>query len=94
MKNRKPACTKGAHHICFQYQHVGGPVIDCQQSKVLICRKPAAVVGDALHCNGARDKISGGSSKVKICGINAVRMNDPCQHGGYLQTGEGKVLLG
>lgn len=95
---KQKACTKGSYHVCPMYTgdtpHTGGPVLGGQQNKVLFHKKLAAAVGDDVQCNGPLDKISQGSSKVFICGKPAARVNDPCVHGGSLQEGEEKILLG
>lgn len=74
--------------------HTGGLITGPGISKVLIGKKPAAVVGDQCTCVGPFDSILSGSSTVKIGGQFAARKDDPTQHGGKILAGFAKVKIG
>lgn len=48
--------------------HIGGPIIGPGVPTVLICKMPAAVVGDSCVCVGPNDTIVKWSSTVMIGG--------------------------
>ncbi|NQY07944.1 MAG: PAAR domain-containing protein [Flavobacteriales bacterium] len=74
--------------------HVGGPIIGPGEPTVLICKLPAARVGDMLVCVGPPDSIVKGSSTVKIGGMPAARMGDSTAHGGSIALGAPTVSIG
>ncbi len=74
--------------------HVGGPIIGPGEATVLICKMPAAVVGDSLVCVGPPDTIAKGSGTVMIGGKPAARMGDSCAHGGTIILGAPTVIIG
>ncbi|MEP7377638.1 MAG: PAAR domain-containing protein [Chitinophagaceae bacterium] len=74
--------------------HTGGLITGPGVSKVLIGKKPAAVIGDKCTCVGPVDSIATGSTTVKIGGQYAARMDDMTQHGGKITSGFAKVIIG
>lgn len=64
------------------------------ESTVLIGNQPAARVGDALACDGAKDLVSQGEPTVLIGNQDAARLGDPTEHGGILIEGCPSVLIG
>lgn len=74
--------------------HVGGPVIGPGEATVLICKLPAAVVGDNCVCVGPPDTIAKGSATVMIGGVPAARMGDTTVHGGSIVIGAPTVIIG
>ena len=54
--------------------HVGGPVLGPGEPTVLICKMPAAVMGDNCVCVGPPDSIVKGSSTVMIGNKLAARI--------------------
>lgn len=74
--------------------HVGGPIIGPGEPTVLICKLPAARVGDMLVCVGPPDSIVKGSSSVTIGGVPAARMGDQTAHGGEIVLGAPTVMIG
>lgn len=61
---------------------------------VLICKLPAARIGDSLVCVGPPDSIIQGSATVVIGGSPAARMGDATAHGGVIQVGAPTVIIG
>jgi uncharacterized Zn-binding protein involved in type VI secretion len=74
--------------------HVGGPIIGPGEPTVLICKLPAARVGDMLVCVGPPDTIVKGSSSVMIGGSPAARIGDQTAHGGEIVLGAPTVMIG
>jgi len=74
--------------------HVGGPVIGPGVATVLICKLPAAVVGDNATCVGPPDAIVKGSATVMIGGRPAARVGDTTAHGGNIAMGAPTVMIG
>jgi len=96
--NSGQAARVGDNHICPQVTalvpHVGGPVLPPGAPSVLICGKPAAVVGTPLQCKGPPDLIVRGSSTVMIGGKPAARVGELTAHGGTITSGCGNVMIG
>ena len=74
--------------------HVGGPVLGPGEPTVLICKMPAAVMGDNCVCVGPPDSIVKGSSTVMIGNKLAARMGDTTAHGGSIVLGAPTVMIG
>ena len=74
--------------------HVGGPIVGPGEPTVLICKLPAAKVGDMCVCVGPPDSIVKGSSTVQIGGMPAARMGDATAHGGKIVLGAPTVMIG
>lgn len=74
--------------------HVGGPIVGPCMPTVLICKLPAARVGDMAVCVGPPDSIVKGSATVKIGGMPAARMGDTTMHGGQIMLGAPNVIIG
>jgi uncharacterized Zn-binding protein involved in type VI secretion len=74
--------------------HVGGPVVGPGVPTVLICKIPAAVVGDNAVCVGPPDVIVKGSATVMIGKKPAARMGDSTAHGGSIVIGCPTVIIG
>jgi len=74
--------------------HVGGPVLGPGEPTVLICKMPAAVMGDNCVCVGPPDSIVKGSSTVMIGNKPAARMGDTTAHGGSIVLGAPTVMIG
>lgn len=74
--------------------HVGGPITGPGAPTVLICKMPAAVMGDMCVCVGPPDSIVKGSATVMIGGKPAARMGDTTAHGGSIVLGAPTVLIG
>ena len=75
--------------------HVGGPIIGPGELSVMICGRPAAVMGDSTFCVGPPNKIVMGSTSVMIGGKPAARLGDPTAHGGNIVgPGAPTVLIG
>lgn len=74
--------------------HVGGPILGPGVPTVLICKMPAAVVGDSCVCVGPHDTIVKGSATVMIGGKPAARMGDTTAHGGIIAIGAPTVMIG
>ncbi|AEF53707.1 PAAR domain-containing protein [Marinomonas posidonica] len=74
--------------------HVGGPIIGPGEATVLICKLPAAVMGDSITCVGTPDSIVKGSSSVLIGNTPAARMGDTSSHGGSIVVGAPTVQIG
>ena len=85
-----PMVTPGVPPI----PHVGGPIVGPGDPTVLICKLPAARVGDMLICVGPPDSIVQGSSTVMIGGVPAARMGDTTAHGGEIIIGAPTVVIG
>lgn len=85
-----PMATPGLPPI----PHVGGPIIGPCVPTVLICKLPAAVVGDNCTCVGPPAAIVKGSATVLVGGKPAARMGDNTAHGGSIVTGCAAVLIG
>jgi uncharacterized Zn-binding protein involved in type VI secretion len=85
-------------HVCpastGPVPHVGGPIVGPGAPTVLICKKPAAVVGDNAVCVGPPASIVKGSGTVLVGGKPAARMGDKTAHGGTIVVGAPTVLLG
>lgn len=73
--------------------HVGGPIIGPGSPTVLICKVPAALVGDSATCVGPPDTIAQGSTKVLISNKPAARLGDTTAHGGKIVMGAPTVLI-
>jgi len=93
-----PAARLTDMHVCPMVTgvvpHVGGPIVGPGEATVLICKMPAAVVGDSLVCVGPPDTIAKGSGTVMIGGKPAARMGDSCAHGGTIILGAPTVIIG
>jgi uncharacterized Zn-binding protein involved in type VI secretion len=93
-----PAARLTDMHVCPMVTgvvpHVGGPIVGPGDATVLICKMPAAVVGDSLVCVGPPDTIAKGSGTVMIGGKPAARMGDSCAHGGSIVLGAPTVIIG
>lgn len=74
--------------------HVGGPIVGPGVPTVLICKLPAAVVGDSAVCVGPPDTIVKGSATVMIGKKPAARMGDTTAHGGSIVLGCPNVIIG
>lgn len=74
--------------------HVGGPIVGPGEPTVLICKLPAARVGDMCVCVGPPDSITKGSATVTIGGMAAARMGDATAHGGQIVLGAPTVMIG
>jgi uncharacterized Zn-binding protein involved in type VI secretion len=74
--------------------HVGGPIVGPCVATVLICKMPAAVVGDSCICVGPPDSIIKGSATVLISGKPAARIGDATVHGGSIVMGCPSVIIG
>jgi uncharacterized Zn-binding protein involved in type VI secretion len=61
---------------------------------VLICKLPAAVVGDNATCVGPPDSIVKGSMTVMIGKRSAARVGDTTAHGGSIVIGCPNVMIG
>ena len=85
-----PMATPGLPPI----PHVGGPITGPGMPTVLICKLPAARVGDLLLCVGPPDSIVKGSSSVMIGGMPAARLGDTTAHGGSIVLGAPTVIIG
>ena len=90
----KPIATIGHMHVCPKVDpgpkpHVGGPVIDAGQSFVRFNGVPIAVEGGKCMCTGmpGSDKMTKGSSVVKINGKGVMRVGDSTAHGGKITVG-------
>lgn len=95
-----PAARIGDFHQCPMVTpavppipHVGGP-ISLGAPTVMICKMPAARVGDMAVCVGPPDSIAKGSATVMICGMPAARMGDATAHGGTIVLGAPTVMIG
>lgn len=96
-----PAARLTDMHVCPMQTpgvppipHVGGPVVGPGVPTVLICKLPAAVVGDSCVCVGPPDTIAKGSATVLIGGMPAARMGDATVHGGNVVVGCPTVIIG
>ena len=96
-----PAARIGDMHVCPMVTpglppipHVGGPVIGPGVPTVLICKLPAAVLGDNAICVGPPDVIVMGSATVMIGMRPAARVGDTTAHGGSVVVGCPTVLIG
>jgi len=74
--------------------HVGGPIVGPGVPTVLICKMPAAVVGDSCVCVGPPDSIVKGSATVMIGNMPAARIGDSTAHGGAIVVGCPNVIIG
>ncbi|USD66338.1 PAAR domain-containing protein [Vibrio sp. SCSIO 43136] len=74
--------------------HVGGPIVGPGAPTVLICKMPAAKMGDSLVCVGPPDSIVKGSATVLISKTPAARMGDTTSHGGSIVVGAPTVQIG
>ncbi len=97
----KPAARIGDMHTCPMVTpglppvpHVGGPIVGPGVPTVMICKMPAAVMGDMCTCVGPPDSIVLGSATVMIGGKPAARMGDTTSHGGAIVLGAPTVLIG
>jgi uncharacterized Zn-binding protein involved in type VI secretion len=61
---------------------------------VLICKLPAAIVGDSATCVGPPDAIVKGSMTVMIGKRPAARVGDTTAHGGSIVVGCPNVMIG
>ena len=61
---------------------------------MLICKIPAARVGDLCTCVGPPDSIVKGSATVMIGKMPAARIGDMTAHGGVIVVGAPTVLIG
>jgi uncharacterized Zn-binding protein involved in type VI secretion len=73
--------------------HVGGPEVSGSPD-VITGYMPQGRVDDTLICVPATDKISMGSSNVKVNGKMAARLGDPTVHGGVIVAGCPTVIIG
>ena len=97
-----PAARLTDMHICpmqtpafpSPIPHVGGPIIGPGVPTVLICKMPAAVVGDSCTCVGPPDTIVKGSATVMIGKKPAARIGDMTAHGGNITLGCPNVMIG
>jgi len=96
-----PAARQTDMHVCPMVTpalppipHVGGPIVGPCVTTVLICKMPAAVVGDSCICVGPPDSIVKGSSSVLISGKPAARIGDATAHGGSIVMGCPSVIIG
>ncbi len=82
------AAVVGDMHVCPAVTaivpHVGGPIAPPGKPTVLIGKRPAATATGMCVCVGPPDTIVQGSTTVKICGMPAARVGDPCAHGGKI----------
>lgn len=85
-----PMSTPGTPPI----PHVGGPVLSPGATTVLVCKLPAAKVGDSCVCVGPPDSIVKGSTTVLISKVPAARMGDSTAHGGTIVAGAPTVMIG
>lgn len=85
-----PMATPGLPPI----PHVGGPIVGACVPTVLICKLPAAVVGDSCVCVGPPDTIIKGSATVMIGGKPSARIGDSTAHGGSIVVGCPNVIIG
>lgn len=90
----KPISLVGHMHVCPKVDpgpkpHIGGPVISAGQSLVTFNGIPVAVEGGQTMCTGmpGPDKMTKGSSLVKIDGKGIMRVGDSTAHGGKLTIG-------
>lgn len=74
--------------------HVGGPILPPGCPTVLICKIPAARVGDMATCVGPPDVIAKGSATVMIGKMPAARLGDQTAHGGVIVAGAPTVMIG
>ena len=96
-----PAARQTDMHTCPQatpglppIPHVGGPIVGPCVTNVLICKLPAAVVGDSCTCVGPPDTIVKGSTTVLIANRPAARIGDSTAHGGSIVVGCPTVIIG
>ena len=93
-----PAARLTDMHVCPMVTgivpHVGGPVVGPGVPTVLICKIPAAVIGDSCVCVGPPDTIAKGSATVMIGGKPAARIGDTTAHGGNIVLGCFTVMIG
>lgn len=90
----KPVSLLGHNHICPKIDpgpkpHIGGPVVSPGQTLVKVNGIPVAVEGGQCMCTGlpGPDKMSKGSSLVKILGKGVMRIGDSTGHGGKMVMG-------
>lgn len=90
----RPIALVGHMHICPKVDpgpkpHVGGPVQGAGQSLVKFNGIPVAVEGGQCLCTGmpGPDKMTTGSSLVKINGKGVMRTGDSTAHGGKITMG-------
>lgn len=74
--------------------HVGGPISSPGAPTVLICKLPAAKMGDMCVCVGPPDSIIKGSATVLVSKVPAARMGDTTAHGGSIVVGAPTVQIG
>ncbi|TDO98026.1 PAAR domain-containing protein [Marinomonas balearica] len=74
--------------------HVGGPIVSPGAPTVLICKMPAAKMGDMCVCVGPPDSIIKGSATVLVSKMPAARMGDTTAHGGSIVIGAPTVQIG
>lgn len=93
-----PAARLTDMHVCPMVTgivpHVGGPISGPGQANVLVCKMPAAKVGDMAVCVGPPDAIVAGSGTVLVGGMPAARMGDSTAHGGKIVLGAPTVIFG
>src|SRR5262245_3825452 len=94
-----PAARRTDNHYCPAFlpngsPHQGGPIAGPCAPKVLIYGLPAARLNDKAVCKGPIDTIVAGCPTVLIYGLPAARQGDACGHGGYIERGCPKVLIG
>lgn len=85
-----PMATPGLPPI----PHVGGPILGPGVPTVMICKLPAAAVGDYATCVGPPDAIVKGSATVLIGKRPAARVGDTTAHGGSIVMGCPTVIIG
>ena len=90
----KPVAHLGHMHVCPKVDpgpkpHIGGPITDAGQNFVKYNGIPLAVEGGKSMCTGmpGPDKLTKGSSLVKINGKGLMRLGDSTAHGGKLTSG-------
>jgi uncharacterized Zn-binding protein involved in type VI secretion len=91
-----PAARAADPHTCPESDplaHVGGPVLEGEQT-VIVAGQAQARVGDKARCWGAADVIADGCPTVLVAGKMAAREGDPTEHGGKIARGEATVLIG
>lgn len=90
----KPTALAGHMHVFPKVDpgpkpHVGGPVISAGQSFVRFNGVPLAVEGGQCLCTGmpGQDRMTNGSSLVRINGKGVMRLGDRTAHGGKIVMG-------
>ena len=90
----KPIALVGHMHVCPKVDpgpkpHIGGPVRKAGQDFVRFNGVLVAVEGGECFCTGmpGPDKMTKGSSVVKINGKGVMRLGDSTAHGGKIVMG-------